>query len=128
MKIEHTAYQVADATAVARWYVDHLNMTIKRSMDASPFAHFVADRGDSVMLEFYSNPAIETPNYFELHPLVFHLAFYADDVAGTRARLLAAGATAEGEITRTAGGDEMCLLRDPWGLPLQLVRRQAPMI
>jgi catechol 2,3-dioxygenase-like lactoylglutathione lyase family enzyme len=128
MKIEHTAYQVADAARVARWYAEHLGMTIKRSMDTSPFAHFVADSGDTVMLEFYSNPAVETPNYYELHPLVFHLAFYADDVAGTRDRLLAAGATPEGEIGRTPGGDEMCLLRDPWGLPLQLVNRQVPMI
>lgn len=128
MKIEHTAYQVADAAATARWYVEHLGMTIKRSMEASPFAHFLADTGDRVMLEFYTNPALDTPDYFALHPLIFHLAYLADDVAATRGRLLAAGATAEGEISVTAGGDEMCLLRDPWGLPLQLVRRQSPMI
>jgi catechol 2,3-dioxygenase-like lactoylglutathione lyase family enzyme len=128
MKIEHTAYQVGDAVAVARWYADHLGMTIKRSMNTSPFAHFLADTGDTVMVEFYSNPAIDTPNYYELHQLIFHLAFWADDVAATRERLIAAGAKPEGEISATVMGDEACFLRDPWGLPLQLVNRKSPMI
>ena len=47
MKIEHTAYQVADPPAAARWYVEHLGLTIKRSQDASPFGHFLADEGDA---------------------------------------------------------------------------------
>jgi catechol 2,3-dioxygenase-like lactoylglutathione lyase family enzyme len=47
MKIEHTAYQVADPPALARWYVEHLGLTIKRSQDASPFGYFLADEGDA---------------------------------------------------------------------------------
>jgi glyoxylase I family protein len=128
MKIEHTAYQVADPVSVARWYVTHLGMTLKRSQTESPFVHFVADEADAVMLEFYNNPAVEVPNYRELHPSVFHLAFTASDVAGVRARLLAAGATPEGEVTVTPAGDELTMLRDPWGLPLQILKRKVPMI
>jgi catechol 2,3-dioxygenase-like lactoylglutathione lyase family enzyme len=128
MKVEHTAYQVADPVGVAKWYVQHLGMTVKRSQDESPFVHFLADDGDAVMLEFYKNPSVEVPDYRELHPLVFHLAFRTDDVAKTRARLLEAGATSEGEITVTPAGDELVMLRDPWGLPLQLLKRRVRMI
>jgi catechol 2,3-dioxygenase-like lactoylglutathione lyase family enzyme len=128
MKIEHTAYQVADPAGVARWYVEHLGMTLKRAHQERPFVHFVADEGDKVMLEFYNNPAVEVPDYRELHPLVFHMAFMTDDVAVTRARLLDAGATAEGDVAVNPLGDHLAMLRDPWGLPLQLVSRKAPMI
>jgi catechol 2,3-dioxygenase-like lactoylglutathione lyase family enzyme len=128
MKVEHTAYQVADPVGVAKWYVQHLGMTVKRSQDESPFVHFLADDGDAVMLEFYKNPSVEVPDYRELHPLVFHLAFRTDDVAKTRARLLEAGATSEGEIAVTPAGDELVMLRDPWGLPLQLLKRRVRMI
>ena len=128
MKIEHTAYQVADPVSVARWYVEHLGMTVKRSQAESPFVHFLADDGDAVMLEFYNNPAVEVPDYRELHPFVFHLAFRTDDVGKTRARLLAAGATPEGEIVVTPSGDELTMLRDPWGLPVQLLKRRIAMI
>jgi glyoxylase I family protein len=128
MKIEHTAYQVADPVRVARWYVEHLGMTVKRSQAEPPFVHFLADDGDAVMLEFYNNPKIDVPNYRDIDPFMFHLAFRTEDVAGTRARLLAAGATPEGEITVTPSGDELTMLRDPWGLPLQVLKRQVPMI
>jgi len=80
------------------------------------------------MLEFYNNPKAEVPDYRQIHPLVLHLAFTAADVAAARARLLAAGATPEGDIAVTSGGDEIAMLRDPWGLPLQLLRRRTPMI
>jgi glyoxylase I family protein len=128
MKIEHTAYQVADPVSVARWYITHLGMTLKRSQSESPFIHFVADDGDTVMLEFYNNPTIAVPDYRDLHPFVFHLALTTDDVSATRARLLAAGATPEGGITISPSGDELAMLRDPWGLPLQLLKRKVPMI
>jgi catechol 2,3-dioxygenase-like lactoylglutathione lyase family enzyme len=128
MKIEHTAYQVADPVRVARWYVQHLGMTVKRAQAEPPFVHFLADDGDAVMLEFYNNPKAEVPDYRELHPIVFHLAFKTDDVAATRTRLLSAGATEEGDISVTPAGDEIAMLRDPWGLPLQLLRRRVSMI
>lgn len=128
MKIEHTAYQVRDPASVARWYVAQLGMTVKRAQSEAPFVHFLADDGNTVMLEFYNNPAVEVPNYHELHPFVFHLAFATDDVGGTRGRLVGAGATPEGEITVTPAGDELAMLRDPWGLPLQILKRKVPMI
>jgi glyoxylase I family protein len=128
VKIEHTAYQVADPVALARWYVDHLGLTVKRAQSAAPFGHFLSDDGDTVMLEFYANPRVNVPDYRAMDPLLLHIAFAADDVPATRARLISAGATAEGDVTHTEAGDVMAMLRDPWGLAVQLVRRRTPMI
>jgi catechol 2,3-dioxygenase-like lactoylglutathione lyase family enzyme len=128
MKIEHTAYQVEDPVALARWYVEHLGLTVKRAQDEPPFVRFLADDGDAVMLEFYRNPKIPVPDYRAIDPVALHVAFRTDDVEATRARLMAAGATAEGDVQVTPAGDTMAMLRDPWGLAIQFVRRAQPMI
>ena len=128
MKIEHTAYQVSAAAATAQWYVTHLGLTIKRAQFALPFGHFLSDDGDTVMLEFYSFPELPVPDYRSMDPRILHLAFRTSDVAGTRARLLAAGASAEGDVQTTDAGDTVAMLRDPWGLCVQLVRRRDDMI
>ena len=128
MKIEHTAYQVEDPVALARWYTTHLGMTVKRAQTESPFGHFLADDGDAVMLEFYANPRVPQPDYRAMNPLLLHIAFSTDDVAATRTRLIAAGATAEGDVQQNDAGDVLAMLRDPWGLAVQLVSRRTPMI
>jgi glyoxylase I family protein len=128
MKIEHVALQVADPVALARWYRDHLGLTIKRAQTESPFGQFLADDGDAVMLEVYNNPNAPVPDYHAVDPLALHLAFWTDDVKGTRERLLAAGAIAEGEVVETPAGDQLMMLRDPWGIPIQFVNRAAKMI
>lgn len=128
MKLEHTAYQVEDPPAVARWYVEHLGLTVKRAQTAVPFGCFLADDGDAVMLEFYRQPHLAVPDYRTLDPLILHLAFWADDVRGVRARLIAAGATAVGDVVTNDQGDQVAMLRDPWGLPVQLVRRERAML
>lgn len=106
-------------------------MTIKRAQTESPFGHFLADDGDAVMLEFYRNPALPVPDYRAMHPMLLHLAFRpssGEDLAAARIRLLAAGATSEGDIQRNDNGDVVAMLRDPWGLPIQLVHRAESMI
>ena len=128
MKIEHTAYQVDDPVALSRWYVAHLGLEIKRSQREAPFGHFLADAGGTVMLEFYRQAHLPVPDYRSMDPLLLHLAFLADDVPVVRDRLLAAGATAEGDVIVNPAGDEVAMLRDPWGLALQLIRRADPMI
>ena len=63
-----------------------------------------------------------------MDPLVLHVAFAPDDVPSTRARLLAAGATPVGDVVVTPAGDQFAMLRDPWGLALQLARRARPLV
>ena len=128
MKIEHVAFNVADPVAMAQWYEKNLGMRTVRSGGPPVNARFVADASGSVMIEIYNNPKASVPDYRKLDPLILHLAFHVDDVAATRQRLLQAGATAEGDVTRSDGGDDLAMLRDPWGFPVQLVRRATPML
>jgi catechol 2,3-dioxygenase-like lactoylglutathione lyase family enzyme len=128
VKIEHTAYQVDDPVALSRWYVAHLGLEIKRSQAEPPFGYFLADDGGTVMLEFYRQAHLPVPDYRTMDPLLLHLAFLAGDVPAARAKLMAAGATPEGDVFVNAAGDEVAMLRDPWGLAIQLIKRADPMI
>jgi glyoxylase I family protein len=102
-------------------------MQVVRTAGPPGNARFLADATGRTLLEIYHNPAAPLPDYPSTHPLVLHLAFAVDDVAAERERLLAAGATAVDEIAATTAGDTMTMLRDPWGLPLQILRRHEPM-
>lgn len=128
VKIEHAAYQVEDPVGAADWYCKHLGMALKRAHKDRPFVRFLADDAGAVMLEFYNHPKAQLPDYRNQDPLIVHIAFKADDLAGTRDRLIAAGASLAADVTTTIDGDELVMLRDPWGLPLQLVKRVEPMI
>src|SRR6185369_11244257 len=116
MKIEHTAFQVSDPVAIARWYVAHLGLRVKRAQAASPFGHFLADDGDTVMLEFYNNPDVTVPDYRAIDALAMHVAYLTDDMPATFDRLVAAGASPETPMRVSETGDRVSMLRDPWGL------------
>ncbi|MGB8353751.1 MAG: VOC family protein [Chthoniobacteraceae bacterium] len=128
IEIEHFALQTPDPDAVAEWYVAHLGFEVKRKGTSSVRAHFLADAGGRVMIEIYSNPAAPTLDYAAMHPLTLHLAFTVDDTAGTRDRLLEAGATLVDDVATSPSGDVLLMLRDPWGLALQFVKRARPML
>lgn len=127
IRFEHIAINVSDAREVADWYVKHLDLVVMRASDEPPYMTFLADQGRHMMFEFYQQP-VGTADYAGMHPITFHIAFAVDDIQAARARLIAAGATAEGEITTTPAGDKLCFLRDPWGMTLQLVMRATPML
>ena len=127
MKIEHAAWQVADSAAVANWYVAHLGMTVVRIGGPPGNARFLADATGRTLLEIYRHPAASLPDYASADPLVIHLAFATDDVPADRDRLASAGATVVDAMTVTPVGDAMAMLRDPWGFPIQLVRRRQAM-
>lgn len=128
VKIEHVAFQVADPRAVARWYCEHLGTTIKRAQSVPPYGHFLADSAGTVMLEFYSHASVPVPDYRAMNPMLLHVAFSARDIDAERARLIAAGAMPEGEAQTNPDGDRLAMLRDPWGLAIQLASRAAPMV
>jgi glyoxylase I family protein len=127
LNVEHFACNVSEPVAMAAWYVEHLGMRIVRGTTTPPHIHFLADANDRVVIEIYSNPADPIPDYASMHPLRFHLAFVADDPDGIRTALVAAGATFVDEQT-LADGSRLVMLRDPWGLPLQLCRRATPLL
>lgn len=128
MKIEHFAYQVNAPFAVADWYTKNLGFTIKRSSESPVPVCFLADSAGDVMLEIYNNPAVVTPDYASMDPLLLHLAFVCAGVPEKAKELTAAGATLLSGPETTPGGDELAMLRDPWGLAIQLCQRAEPML
>jgi len=127
MRIEHIAFNVADPVAMAQWYKAHLGMSTLRKTSAPLYMHFLADASGETIIEIYNNPKAPVPDYRTMHPLVVHIAFVVEDIQATRERLLKAGASAEDDITVTDAGDELAMLRDPWGFAVQLVKRRVPM-
>ncbi len=128
MNIEHTGLNVPAPVEMAGWYAAHLGMKVVRTFDNSTQTHFLADSAGGTMIEIYCNRSAPIPEYLLMDPLVLHICFSADDVGGTRDRLLAAGARPVGDIATTPSGDVLAMLRDPWGIPIQLAKRAIPMI
>jgi len=125
MKFEHFALNVSNPIQMAEWYVRHLGMEIVLSQDAEPYTRFLADETGRVVLEIYSNRAAPMPDHASIHHLNFHFAFAVKEAEETKARLLAAGATYV-EVVRPSDGSVIHMLRDPWGVPLQLCQRAKP--
>ena len=128
LKIEHFALQVADPVAMAEWYLKHLGFSIARKGGEPSHARFLADAGGSVMLEIYRNPAVGVPDYKSVDPLFMHVAYISDNPTADRDRLVHGGAVLVDDLTTTPAGDAIVMLRDPWGIPIQLVKRAKPML
>lgn len=127
MKIEHIAFNVADPVAVAAWYSLHLGLEIVRHSPVPHQAHFLADDAGETVLEIYCNPPDQVPDYASMNPLLFHLAFISNSPSDDAARLIAVGASMVEELHLPDGG-HLVMLRDPWGVALQLCKRAAPLV
>ena len=127
LRLEHVAFNVSDPAAAAAWYVAHLGMRVARKVEVAPFMHFLADASNSMLIELYANPVAAVPDYPAKHPIELHIAFATGDPDGDRAALVAAGATFVDEST-LADGSRLVMLRDPWGLALQLCQRVSPIL
>jgi len=126
MKFEHVALNVPDALAMAAWYVEHCGMQIVRGMREAPFTHFVADASGRTILELYTNTAAPIPDYAAQHTLCLHVAWAVADATAVKARLIAAGASLVNDSV-LEDGTHLVMLRDPWGVALQLCQRSAPL-
>jgi catechol 2,3-dioxygenase-like lactoylglutathione lyase family enzyme len=125
VKFEHFALNVPDPRAMAAWYVAHVGFVVLRASDTGSLAHFLGDDTGRVCFEIYHNPAAPIPDYAAQAPLTFHFAVFSSDAPALRARLVAAGATLLTEDT-LPDGSVLVMLRDPWGVALQLCQRAAP--
>ncbi len=127
MKIEHVALNHRDPASVSAWYAANFGLRIVRVGEKHPFAHFLADDSGQILLEFYGHDA-PVPDYDEIHVLSFHLAFQSASVEADTARLVAAGAHLVESAKTTPRGDTFAMLRDPWGVPFQFVRRATNLL
>lgn len=125
MRFEHFALNVPDARATARWQVEHLGFKILREQAEAPYTHFLADDSGRVVIELYSNPAAVYPDYPTQHPLVFHFALAVADARAEQQRLERAGATWFADAA-PPDGSLLVMMRDPWGVPVQLCQRAKP--
>jgi glyoxylase I family protein len=122
MKFEHFAVNVPDAPAHVKWFIDHLDFKLVRVAPGPPLMHFVADETGRVIVELYTNPKAPIPDHKVNHPLNFHIAMVAPDARATREKLEKAGATRVSEDVHP-DGTVLIMLRDPWGVSLQLCQR-----
>ncbi len=122
MKIEHIAFNVPEPAAMANWYESWLGFRLKRALNDAAQTHFLTDDTGEMMIEIYCNDSARVPCYPEQHPLELHLALVSTDPERDGNRLCAAGASFVDEL-RLDNGSHLVMLRDPWGLPLQLCKR-----
>ena len=119
MKFEHYAINVEDSVAVADWYVANCDMKIEVAM------RFLSDSTGRVVIELYTNPAAPIPDYASRNHLEYHLAFAVEDLDAEHDRLKDAGCSFIEEI-KPADGSRLVMLRDPFGMALQLCQRAKP--
>lgn len=126
IRLEHLGFNVRDADAAARWYIDMLGFVLLRHAGDATSNQFIADAGRHFMLQFYTRPE----PVWESPGSVFtqQLALQVDDIATLRAHLLQAGAQLEVDLMENASGDRVCFLRDPFGIVLELVQRRDSML
>ncbi len=127
MRFEHFAINVAGPAVVAAWYVERLGLRLLRAMPEPPFIHFLGDSEGRVFLELYENPKAAVGTAANRHHLELHLAFAVPDAEAAARPLLAAGCTLLDDV-RQPDGSRLLMLRDPFGLCLQLCQRTRPYV
>ncbi|MFV0505369.1 MAG: VOC family protein [Bacteroidales bacterium] len=121
MKIEHLALNVPDPVAMAQWYEEYLGMKVVKAGNEAPFVRFIAD-DSGTMLELYQNTNAPILEFNSIHHLSLHLAFLSDNPRSDVKRLAVAGATFVEELN-TPEGDCIAMMKDPWGVAIQLCKR-----
>lgn len=127
MQIEHIALNIDDPVGFADWYAENLGMEVLRAGGPPAHGRFIRDSAGRTVLEVYRNDAVPRLDCSKMDPLTLHIAFVSEDIPADRDRLAAAGATVVDAFNETEGGDQLAMLRDPWGLAIQLVKRAEPL-
>ncbi|MGA3245671.1 MAG: VOC family protein [Bacteroidota bacterium] len=125
---EHVAFNVPDPVAAVKWYTGNLGMKVMRKGGPPTFTSFVADSGEHMMMELFHNADYPLLEPAKMSHMSIHLAFMVNDIEAIKTKLVAAGATLVEDITKTPSGDQVLMLRDPWGLPIQFAQRVKPML
>ena len=125
MKFEHYAPNNPVSVAVADWYAKNCRTRIVKAIEVELYTRFLADETGRVVLGIYSNRAVEMPDYARMDSLEYHWASAVDDPKGEKARLQEAGARSE-ESIQPSEGTKLILMRDPFGMALQLCKRAEP--
>lgn len=126
MIFEHFALNVNNVDEVVAWYTQFVGLKVVNAQKEPPFMTFLADSSDRVMLELYYRPDEKITDFTQQHFLTFHLAFVSENAEEAKDKLIAEGATFVAEVKKE-DGSHLIMLRDPWGMPLQLCQRKDPL-
>jgi glyoxylase I family protein len=126
MIFEHFALNVPDVRRQAQWWVEYVGFRVVWRKEDAPFTHFLGDESGRVVIELYSNSAAPCLPVAETPAAAFHVAVVAPDARSERRRLIEAGATFQSEDV-FPDGTCLIMLRDPWGISLQLCQRAKPL-
>jgi len=80
------------------------------------------------MLELGVNTQYPLIEFSKINHPALHFAFTVDDARSIRTALIAAGATLAEELRETNTGDQVLVLRDPWGFAIQFIKRGEAML
>lgn len=122
MIFEHFAINVDNIDARIAWYVAHIELEVVSVQKEPPFMTFLADSGGRVIMELYHRADEKIIDFKVQHQLTFHVAFVSKNAQADKERLVAEGASYVEEVKKD-DGSHLVMLRDPWGMPLQLCQR-----
>lgn len=122
MIFEHFAVNVTDVSKTVQWYTKNLGLIVVSEQKEAPFMNFLADTTGRVVIEFYHRPDALITDFNNAHPLTFHVAFVSENAQADRERLVQQGAVYVEEVKKQ-DGTHIIMLRDPFGMPLQLCQR-----
>lgn len=122
MVFEHFALNIASVDHVVNWYTTNIGLKIVSQQKVAPYMTFLSDTSGRVILELYHRSDEKITDFTKEHPLTFHVAFVSENAEEDKDRLMKAGATFVEEV-RKEDGSILFMLRDPWGMPLQLCQR-----
>lgn len=126
MTIEHIGLSVPAPRSMAEWYCGHLGFRhIRGGGSDSDGAAFIADDVGETVLEIFKLPEVDALPLRDLIPIQLHVAIDCRDPYKTAMALVKHGAEFVGEAPRNTYKGEKYLIRDPWGLVIQLVNREA---
>jgi uncharacterized glyoxalase superfamily protein PhnB len=128
IRFEHLALNVPDPQKIANWYCQNLGYKIMRKGGAPNFTTFISDAGEHIMMELTVNHQYPLIDFSGINHACLHFAFVVDDVRSVRNALIAAGATLAEELRETNTGDQVLVLRDPWGFAIQFIKRGEAML
>ena len=129
MKIEHIGICVSNPIQMGNWYRENLGFRILRAEGSDTGGVvFLIDSEDKTVLELGRLPEIPPLDVRSFLPVQFHIAVECVEPLAEAQRLVAAGAKLVGESPRNSYPGEKILVRDPWGMTIQLLNRKEKLI
>ncbi len=125
MKIEHIGFIVPAPVSMGEWYSKNFSLEVLRKLgDDEQGVVFLKDPESGTVLEFAKLKEIDPLPFRNLPDLQVHLAFESDDPLETIRQLEKAGAVFIGESPKAEAENERFLLKDLWGITIQIIKRK----